>query len=383
MDTVEHLSDLIGRIYDAGSDLTAWQQVLTDICHWAGGDFGQILVFEAGALAPFFNVAVGYDAAAHARYLRDYALQDPRLPAWRRLPPTVQPCHLVVDPAWLDRQDFGAFLDENNCRWTMAAIDPAFDGVAGMSVRRPRRAGPFTPEEAGRFDLVVPHIRRSLALTQRIEGLAGRARAAEDVLDRFDRAVVLLGADGRVVHVNAMAVRLVEGGRLQLRGSRLRSADPAEATALRGLIAATLEPGPRTGGVKLLAGGGVPLIASACRLPDRRPAGFAMPRAAAALFLTPSGAGSDDFGDVLPALFGLSRAEVRLAAALHDGFSLSEIAGQLGLSRETLRTQLRSVFDKTGTRRQGTLIRLLTDLARESRLARRAAGVMTDTARPQ
>ncbi len=344
---------------------------------------GQILVFEAAAPAPFFNVAVGYDAEVHARYLRDYALEDPRLPAWRRLLPTVHPCHHVVDPDWFDRQDFGAFLDENGCRWTMAAIDPAFDGVAGMSVRRPRRDGPFTPEEVRRFDLLVPHIRRSLVLQQRLEGLAGRARVAEDVLDRFDRAVILLGADGRVVHVNAMADQLFESGRLQLRGRRLQSADPGETTALRALIAATLEPGPRAHGVKLLAGGtAAPLIASGCRLPDRRPAAFAEPQAVAALFLTPSGGSRDDLGQVLPALFGLSRAEVRLAAALHEGFSLSEIAEQLELSRETLRTQLRSVFDKTGTRRQGTLIRLLTDLARESRLARRAAGVMADTARP-
>jgi DNA-binding CsgD family transcriptional regulator len=214
------------------------------------------------------------------------------------------------------------------------------------------------------------------------------------VLDRFDRAVILLGADGRVVHVNAMADQLFESGRLQLRGRRLHSADAGEATALRGLIAATLEPGARAHGVRLLAGGtAAPLIASGCRLPDRRPAAFAEPQAVAALFLTPNGGSRDDFGPsggsrddlggVLPALFGLSRAEVRLAAALHEGFSLSEIAEQLELSRETLRTQLRSVFDKTGTRRQGTLIRLLTDLARESRLARRAAGVMADTARPQ
>lgn len=372
MGELDRLSDLIGRIYDAGTDPDAWRPVLAEICRWAGGEMAQVLVLESSAAAPAFTVAVGYDAAAHARYLRDYALQDPRLPAWRRLPPTVQLCHQVVDPAWLDRQDFGAFLDENGCRWTMAAIDPAFDGIAGMSVRRPRRAGPFTPAEAERFGLLVPHIRRSLALAQRLDGLAGRARLAEDVLDRLDRAMVLLTANGRVVHVNAMADRLFESGRLQLRGNRLDSADPAEAAALRGLIAAVLDPASGLGPVRLLSGtAGPSLIASGCRLPDRRPAAMAAPQAVAALFLSPIGASQDDLGQVLPGLFGLSRAEARLAVALHDGFSLSEIAGQLQLSRETLRSQLRSVFDKTGTRRQGTLIRLLTDLARESRLARR------------
>jgi len=375
MGELDRLSDLIGRIYDAGTDPDAWRPVLVDICRWAGGEMAQILVLESSAAAPAFNAAVGYDAAAHARYLRDYALQDPRLPAWRRRPSSVQLCHQVVDPAWLDRQDFGAFLDENGCRWTMAAIDPAFDGLAGMSVRRPRRAGPFTPAEAQRFDLLVPHIRRSLALAQRLDGLAGRARLAEHVLDRLDRAMVLLTANGRVVHVNAMADRLFESGRLQLRGNRLESDDPAEAAALRGLIAAVLDPASGAGPVRLLSGtAGPPLIASGCRLPERRPAGVAAPQAVAALFLSPIGASPDDLGQVLPGLFGLSRAEARLAVALHDGFSLSEIAGQLQLSRETLRSQLRSVFDKTGTRRQGTLIRLLTDLARESRLARQSSG---------
>ena len=375
MGELDRLSDLIGRIYDAGTDPDAWRPVLVDICRWAGGEMAQILVLESSAAAPAFNAAVGYDAAAHARYLRDYALQDPRLPAWRRRPSSVQLCHQVVDPAWLDRQDFGAFLDENGCRWTMAAIDPDFDGIAGMSVRRPRRAGPFTPAEAQRFDLLVPHIRRSLALAQRLDGLAGRARLAEHVLDRLDRAMVLLTANGRVVHVNAMADRLFESGRLQLRGNRLESDDPAEAAALRGLIAAVLDPASGAGPVRLLSGtAGPPLIASGCRLPERRPAGVAAPQAVAALFLSPIGASPDDLGQVLPGLFGLSRAEARLAVALHDGFSLSEIAGQLQLSRETLRSQLRSVFDKTGTRRQGTLIRLLTDLARESRLARQSSG---------
>ncbi|MGK9170937.1 helix-turn-helix transcriptional regulator [Inquilinus limosus] len=372
MDTLEQASDLIGRIYDAGTDPAAWQPILVDICRWTNGEVAQILVLESAAPAPFFNVAVGYDAAVHARYLREYALEDPRLPPWRRLPPTVHLCHQVVDPAWFDRQDFGAFLDENGCRWTMAAIDPGFDGVSGMSVRRPRRAGPFTPEEGRRFDLLVPHIRRSLALAQRLEGLAGRARLAEDVLDRLDRAVVLLAAGGRVVHVNAAAVRLFESGRLLLRSNRLDSADPAEAAALRGLIAAVLDPAPRAGLARLLSGSaGAALIASGCRLPDRRPAAVAEPQAVAALFLTPIGSSRDDLGQVLPALFGLSRAEVRLAMALHEGFSLSEIAETLQLSRETLRSQLRSVFDKTGTRRQGALIRLLADLARESRLMRR------------
>ncbi|MBS7701585.1 MULTISPECIES: helix-turn-helix transcriptional regulator [unclassified Chelatococcus] len=58
-------------------------------------------------------------------------------------------------------------------------------------------------------------------------------------------------------------------------------------------------------------------------------------------------------------LFRLTPAEQKLISALLDGRSLSEAAQQFGTSRETIRTQLRSIFLKTGTHRQAELVRLL------------------------
>lgn len=61
----------------------------------------------------------------------------------------------------------------------------------------------------------------------------------------------------------------------------------------------------------------------------------------------------------LEQLFGLSRAEARLAQLLADGLSMDEAAEHLGVSRNTVRSQLQAVFAKTGTNRQGDLVRLL------------------------
>lgn len=58
-------------------------------------------------------------------------------------------------------------------------------------------------------------------------------------------------------------------------------------------------------------------------------------------------------------LFGLSTAEARLARALCQGSSLEQYAIDGGLKMPTVRTQLRSVFAKTGTDKQPALIRLL------------------------
>lgn len=57
--------------------------------------------------------------------------------------------------------------------------------------------------------------------------------------------------------------------------------------------------------------------------------------------------------------FGLSAAEARLARAICHGDSVEEYARDQGLRLPTVRTQLSAVFNKTGTERQASLVRLI------------------------
>ena len=61
----------------------------------------------------------------------------------------------------------------------------------------------------------------------------------------------------------------------------------------------------------------------------------------------------------LAALFSLTAAEARLAADLREGLSLKAAAARRGVSVNTTRAQLTSIFAKTGTHRQSELMRLL------------------------
>lgn len=60
--------------------------------------------------------------------------------------------------------------------------------------------------------------------------------------------------------------------------------------------------------------------------------------------------------------FGLTPAETRLAARLRDGLTLKDAAAELGVAFNTVRNQLRAIFDKLGLSRQSDLIRALTQL---------------------
>jgi DNA-binding CsgD family transcriptional regulator len=54
--------------------------------------------------------------------------------------------------------------------------------------------------------------------------------------------------------------------------------------------------------------------------------------------------------------FGLTPAEVRLVLRLVSGDSLRSAAKALGIKYETVRTHLKSIFQKTATRRQAELV---------------------------
>lgn len=66
--------------------------------------------------------------------------------------------------------------------------------------------------------------------------------------------------------------------------------------------------------------------------------------------------------DLLRLLFDLTPAESRVARCLAEGMTLEQIAAALRISSLTVRTQLRSVFSKTGVRRQADLVRLLVSI---------------------
>jgi DNA-binding CsgD family transcriptional regulator len=54
--------------------------------------------------------------------------------------------------------------------------------------------------------------------------------------------------------------------------------------------------------------------------------------------------------------FGLTPAEARLVLRLMAGDSLRAAANALGIQYETVRTHLKSIFQKTGTCRQAELV---------------------------
>jgi DNA-binding CsgD family transcriptional regulator len=86
-------------------------------------------------------------------------------------------------------------------------------------------------------------------------------------------------------------------------------------------------------------------------------------RCAAALVLTPVALPQAPPVELVQSLFDLTSAEARVARGLASGKTVEDIATDGGTSRNTIRTHVRGVLEKTGCNRQADIVALLTAIS--------------------
>lgn len=203
---------------------------------------------------------------------------------------------------------------------------------------------------------LVPHLRAALRSFVAFERERFRAAVASDALGRLDFGWLTLDAHCRIVDRTPHAEQLFQRTRALRRGpyDRLTPASRTidrDLTALIESYAEGRETRPRA--FRLDREAHIDMLVTP--LTDRPAASRA--RAVAIVYLSggrPSQAGGRE---QLAELFGLLPSEARLAWALAGGLTLREAAEQLGITVETARHYSKTIFAKTGARRQAELIR--------------------------
>jgi DNA-binding CsgD family transcriptional regulator len=242
-----------------------------------------------------------------------------------------------------------------------------------LGIHRSRRRPDYDAADQRLLTLLIPHLERALQLRNRIASIRQEGRLGLAALDALTVAVAIVTETGGVLHVNAAAERIAaEREGVLIAGKQLAASDPTAACALRRLIrgaAATSAGMPGSAGGSLAAprrSGKRPLNLLVAPLPAGRLAD-ALQNPCAAVFILDPEAGVTLRAEALAQLYGLSAAEARVMIELGSGLSIEEIAEAHGVSRNTVRTQLRQIFEKTGTRRQAEAAALVARLGLISR----------------
>jgi DNA-binding CsgD family transcriptional regulator len=216
-----------------------------------------------------------------------------------------------------------------------------------------------SPGDRALLKRLAPHI----VTTRRLHvGLGDRARDAEALISAFDRlvlGVVFVCENERVSYANKSAADLLGVSPGFTDPAVLAAAVPDERTrAWRRLLKSNADP-TRKAMVFAHPEDGRPLQMLATRFSWTEGEGTAAARFGRAMFIGDPRQRSGDPAGILHELFGLTPSEARLALLLVADCSVEEAAGLLGITENTARSVLRTIFAKTGTNRQASLVRLL------------------------
>jgi DNA-binding CsgD family transcriptional regulator len=180
-------------------------------------------------------------------------------------------------------------------------------------------------------------------------------------LDLLDQSIILVDQDASVLFANAAAHDLLADSKaLSLSGGRLKAQTSTATTMLKDVIfrcASAASGLPDRKPLLHCRVGDPPLFILAARADGLR--SNSASRGIVYLFITDPACAPVPCAEYLRQQFGLTRTEALLAVDVLLGEGLGASAGRLGISIQTARTHLRSIFGKTGARRQAELVRLL------------------------
>ena len=228
-------------------------------------------------------------------------------------------------------------------------------------VYRSDKRGPFTPEEAQYLAIVGPRIALIISMAEKFAVF--QTRAGLSGLEQARCAAFVIDFKGHVLNMNRRAEELL-GDDLRLSGRRLVLSDPSSNLYLQRLVGRSVSAGKGNNEAPapiLVECNGEPwCLMEAVPMTALVSAFFSA--AKFLLLVTKLKASGPPDESVLRNALGLTPAEVRLAHVLSAGHDLEKAVAILGIKMPTARSQLRSIFSKTNTRRQAELMSLMARL---------------------
>lgn len=367
--TEAKLLSVIGQIYEAAAD-PAQLAVLADLVQKAM-DIGSALVFisnhRSGDLIHLMGTSPNFDASARNDYRAHYHNQNP----WYQASKNKKGLYVKHGGELIGSDDFEK--TEFRADWCkrvgiyhfLGGTAPVRDQLAvAVGMHKPFSSAGFSDEDKRVFAILLEHLVRACQLADRIGTFAGREAQTYELLSRLNVGFLLMDAACQPIHVNSIAEGLLRSSRwLTYSQGRVRPIHPASQPAFEKRVA---EAAKTSGGQGLHTGDVLalrdpieaPLAVSIIPFASRG-LGLGTERAAAAVVFSDPDTRPQASAEDIAALFGFTPAESRLVVRLVGGDTLVEAARHMGISPNTAKTQLQSVFLKTGCSKQSELVALV------------------------
>jgi len=366
MISAENLSRLLRTLYGAPQSPGLWPQFLRELSEMLSLTGAAILYHDLEHAA--HSVQLSSSECCEWRDL--YASYYGKLDAWRD--PFLKLAEGefgfgddLCPPETIKRTEFyNDFLTKFDIRlFGAVATIKRPNHVEHISLYQSWKGKSPTRDAVDVMALVFPHLRCALELRRKFVDLDAKNSLLDSALNELSTGVLVVDRSGSVLLMNRSAENLLKAAEgLLIRGRRLRASILTESAQLETLMsrAATIacEKGTAPGGTVLISRTARrPLTVTIA--PLLRPATTLPTNAVAIAFIRDPEHEVQPCIDFLERNYRLTPAEARVTVLLISGHSLKEVSGLCGVTHNTVRSQLKAIFLKTGVRRQSELMLLV------------------------
>jgi DNA-binding CsgD family transcriptional regulator len=238
---------------------------------------------------------------------------------------------------------------------------------AGIAILRDEAAGVWSDGELRVINEILPHLRRALNIHSEFTFLRLKQDALLKGLDRLVIGLILYDSNAQPVYINPTARAIIDNHPgMQLQDGNLTLTNAEDEKSLRKAILNTAGIDPDDSWKQSVAIGithpdveaPLPLLITPMHA-NLITSDLDYDGATVAVFLSDPNMQQPISIENLVSVYSLTPSESQVAISLANGHSIDEIAASWHHSAHTIRSQLKSVFRKTGVSRQSELIKLL------------------------
>jgi DNA-binding CsgD family transcriptional regulator/PAS domain-containing protein len=371
----ESLSDVIGKIYDSAVNPALWPVALEGACGLIGATHSYIGIYDSDRWGMRYGPQWGGDPHWMKLYREKYGEM---MPFWKIIPKfdvgEVISSRRTVEIAGGNEEEirkspfFTEWADPAGYRDSVTSIVSRSETQFGLfHLLTPPTRDLCGPREWAIAELLVPHLRRAVAIGDLLDMKSIASAVFESALDTLSIAVVLCDTHARICHANAAAQAMLSAGApISSQDGALRASSPQATLSLTTAIARAASNESQIGlagiGVPVTGPGGRPAIAHVLPLKFGSLRPDLAPGAVAAVFVTPAQTKALPPVEALAALYELTPTEARVLVEIASGKNRAATAQTLGIADSTVKTHLARVFDKTGASEQSELAKLVSSL---------------------
>lgn len=227
-------------------------------------------------------------------------------------------------------------------------------------VKKPN-APAFSENDRATLRLLEPHLRQLVVLLDRLSTQHTDRVLLDTALDGLAMGAILLDKHLRISRMTPLAEYLVKGQRgLRIVNRQLRAEHTLDQQRLKQRLQQCIQaPAHPNQAISIRRQQGMYPLTLVIRALTEHELANHHETERVVIFINAPELRTLSHCEILQEIFCLTPSEATLAIALANGKSLDDLARELSLSRNTLRSQLRSVFQKSGVNQQSALVSLV------------------------